>query len=128
MLATLAAKGWSAADLSKSAAGGGGLVRYMYLWGQTHAKTCTLVSGINVKRISSSSSFSQASFPIELKHDVSSGIALLLVVGQKANGESGKKKRCHLLVSTEIFLIEVLKRMVCVWGGGEPNVVALRPR
>lgn len=28
MSATLAAKGWSAADLSKSAAGGGGLVRY----------------------------------------------------------------------------------------------------
>lgn len=52
---------------------------------------------------------------MELKHDVSSAIALLLAVGQKARDGSDKEK-CHLLVSTEIFLIEVLKRMVCLEG------------
>lgn len=55
-----------------------------YRIGGTHAKACTLASGISVKRISSSSSFSQASFPIELKHDVSSGIILCSVNGINA--------------------------------------------
>lgn len=53
-------------------------VEYLLRPRGTHAKTCTPASASNAKRISSSSSFNQATLPIELRHDISSRIIFQL--------------------------------------------------